>query len=141
MQQRACQARADLPHPDHALLERCGHQSSAVGRKRTRGRAVGVSLQDVELGGGFEVVHDEGAFGGADCEALGWAMKVNSREAVVGGVSVCGWVGEEGGGHGQEEDVRFNDVSDNFGRSVEHSVSARSRVRIERLDHRLHQSR
>ena len=142
MQQRARQARADLPHPDHALLERRGHQPSAVGRKRARGRAVGVSLKDVELGRGFEVVHDESAFGGADCKTLGCAVKVDGREA-VGGVRLCvrgrreeGVVMDKG-----RKDARFDDVSDDFGRSVEHGVSARGGVGIERLDHRLHQSR
>ena len=41
-----------------------------------------MSLEDVELGGGFEVVHDERAFGGADGKTLSWAVKVDRREAV-----------------------------------------------------------
>lgn len=70
MQQRARETRADLPYSDHALFERDGHQPSAVGGERARSWAVGVALEDVELRGRFEVVHDERAFGRADDETL-----------------------------------------------------------------------
>lgn len=85
MQQRARQARTDFPHPDDALLERDSHKPSAVGGERACGRAVGVSLEDVELGGRFEVVHDKRAFGGADDETLSWSVKVDGGETVRGG--------------------------------------------------------
>ena len=38
-------------------------------------------------------------------------------------------------------DVRFDNVPNDFGRSVEHSVSARRRVGIQRPDYRFHQPR
>lgn len=85
MQQRARQkARPDFPHAHDALFERDRHESAAVGRECACRRAMGVSIEHVELGRGFQVVHDEGTFGGADGETLGRGVKVDGGEAVEG---------------------------------------------------------
>ena len=44
---------------------------------------VGVPLEDVELRGRFEVIH-EGPFGGANSQTLSWMVEVDGRETVRG---------------------------------------------------------